>query len=341
MSRKHQHGQHFLLKAEARTLSLAQIFRLSDQAAFDLFKEARWPETDGEPICPRCGCVEHYWIGSRKQWRCKGCKHTFSVTSGALFAHHKMPLRVYIAAIALYTNTAKGFSALQLSRDLDVQYKTAFVLVHKMRESLIDTKADEMLEGEVEIDGCYVGNYIRPENKKEDRKDRRLTENQNPNKRCVITIRERSAHGEGASKTKIFVVKSENQANLKALAQANIKSDAIVHADEATGYDALHALYEMKRVNHQLHYMGENGECTNQAESYFSRFRRMHKGQVHKMSSQHLHAYANECAYREDTRRWSNGEIFADITRRCSKKPTSRNWCGYWQGNRTTERLAA
>lgn len=114
----------------------------------------------------------------------------------------------------------------------------------------------------------------------------------------MITIRERGAKGEGASKTKIFVVKSESQANLKELAKANIKNGAVVHADEATGYDALHALYEMKRVNHPLHYMGDNGECTNQAESYFARFRRMHKGQVHKMSNQHLAAYANKCAYR-------------------------------------------
>lgn len=136
-----------------------------------------------------------------------------------------------------------------------------------------------------------------------------MLENQNPNKRCVITIQERGTKGEGVSKTKIFVVKSENQVNLKELAKANIKNDAVVHADEVTEYDALHALYEMKRVNHQLHYMGDNGECTNQAESYFARFHRIHKGQVHKMSNQHLTSYANEYAYRKDTRRWSNGVL--------------------------------
>lgn len=208
----------------------------------------------------------------------------------------------------------------------------------------MDAEASEKLEGEVEIDGCYVGSYSRPENEKKNRKDRRLVENQNLNKRCIITIRQRGKQGEGASQTKVFVVKSENQANLKALAQAHIQNSTVIHADEATGYDVLHALYEMKRINHQERYRGENGECTNQAESYFSRFRRfrrMHKGQVHKMSNQHLQAYANECAYREDTRRWSTGKIFNDITTRCAKKPTSRNWCGYWQGNKTTECLAA
>jgi len=329
--------QHFLLSAKARTFSLRQIFTLSDDAAFDLFKESRWG--DGDPVCPTCGLIDkHYFIRTRKQWRCKGCGHTFSITSGTLFAHHKMPLKVYLAAIALFTNTAKGFSALQLSRELDVQYKTAFVLMHKLRESLVDGGTGKLVR-EVEIDGAYVNGYVRPENEKADRKDLRLTENQNPNKRCIITFRERGE--EGAAKTKTFVVKSENQADINKLAEDNIDDQATIHADDAKCYDALHAKFAMKRVNHQERYKGENGECTNQAESFFSRFRRMHKGQVHKMGNQHLAAYANECAYREDTRRWATGDIFSDITGRCATKPTSRNWCGYWQGNKATEKLAA
>jgi transposase-like protein len=332
-------AQHFLLSAKARSLSLVQIFTMTDEAAFDLFKESRWG--DGDPVCPTCGLIDkHYFIKTRKQWRCKGCNHTFSITSGTLFAHHKLPLKIYLGAVALFTNTAKGFSALQLSRDLDVQYKTAFVMMHKIRESLMDAETPK-LKGEVEIDGGYVNSYVRPENEKADRKDLRLVENQNPNKRCIITIRERGEKGEGAVKTKTFVVKSENQADIKKLAETHIDGEATIHADDAKCYDALHAKFDMKRVNHQERYKGDKGECTNQAESYFSRFRRMHKGQVHKMGNQNLDAYANECGYREDTRRWSTGQIFADITSRCATKPTSRNWCGYWQGNKTVEKLAA
>ena len=332
-------AQHFLLSAKARSLSLVQIFTMTDEAAFDLFKESRWG--DGNPVCPTCGLIDkHYFIKTRKQWRCKSCNHTFSITSGTLFAHHKLPLKIYLGAVALYTNTAKGFSALQLSRDLDVQYKTAFVMMHKIRESLMDAEATK-LGGEVEIDGAYVNGYVRPENEKSDRKDLRLVENQNPNKRCIITIRERGEKGEGAVKTKTFVVKSENQADIKALAETHIDGQATIHADDAKCYDALHAKFDMKRVNHQERYKGDNGECTNQAESYFSRFRRMQKGQVHRMGNQNLNAYANECGYREDTRRWSTGQIFADITGRCASKPTSRNWCGYWQGNKAVEKLAA
>ena len=152
-------GQHYLLTAKARSLSLMEIMRLSEEEAFELFKRSRW--TGGKPVCPRCGCTEHYWIGTRKQWRCKSCNHSFSVTSGTIFANHKMPLRNYLAAIAIYSNAVKGISALQLSRDLDVQYKTAFVLAHKMRESLVSVNT-ELLSGEVELDGCYVNKHVRP-----------------------------------------------------------------------------------------------------------------------------------------------------------------------------------
>ena len=212
-----QKGQHYLLSAKARSLSLMEIMRLSEKEAFDLFKQARWSGSSGDPICPRCGHKHHYWIGSRKQWRCKDCNYSFSVTSGTIFSNHKMPLRNYLAAIAIYSNTAKGVSALQLSRDLDCQYKTAFVLSHKLRESLVDATHDQ-LKGAVEMDGCYVNKHVRPKNRIEDRIDRRLKFNQNPNKRTVMVMRQRGESGKGADKTLAFFTKSENQKSTMRLA---------------------------------------------------------------------------------------------------------------------------
>ena len=132
----HTHGQHYLLSAEARSLSLMQIMRLSDEQAFDMFKEARWGK--GPVACPCCGGVEHYWLKNRSQWRCKHkeCGKQFSITSGTIFHSAKMPLRVYLAAIALYSNCAKGMSALQMSRDLDVQYKTSIFLRLRLSQLL-------------------------------------------------------------------------------------------------------------------------------------------------------------------------------------------------------------
>ncbi len=52
----------------------------------------------------------------------------------------------------------------QVSRDLDCQYKTAFVLSHKIRESMASGRPSEPLEGDVEVDGMYNGGYVRPAN---------------------------------------------------------------------------------------------------------------------------------------------------------------------------------
>ena len=340
--------QHFLLTAAARTLSVREVFELSDEEAFNLFKELRWGRGE-EVVCPECAVVERHWfLPSRRQWRCKGCGHTFSVTSGTIFAHHKLPLRVYLGAVALFTNAVKGLSALQMCRDLGVQYKTAFVLMHKLRESLMEQREEAPLSGEVEMDGAYVGGHVRPENKKEDRVDRRLAENQSPDKRCILVLREKHPSGGeepdpvGARRTLSFVIGRENRADVGALASRFIAPGTLISADESDAYDLLHAHFPMRRVNHQQEYRADDGTTNNQAESYFSRFRRMEIGQTHKFGLRYLASYANEAAYREDTRRQSNGEIFRDILAKCMGTRTHRDWCGYWQGNkRLEERLAA
>lgn len=324
-------GQHYLLSAQARSLSLIEIARLSDEEAYELFKQSRW--TDGAPVCPHCDCTDHYHIRTRKQWRCKACNHSFSVTSGTIFANHKMPLQNYLLAIALFSNCAKGMSALQLSRDLNVQYKTAWVLAHKLRESLVDVQK-EKLSGEVEMDGAYVNKHVRPFNNKTDRIDRRLAVNQNPKKRTVMVLRERGEKGKGAKVTRVFVTKTENQQDTLKLALKNIDRSATIYADEHSSYDILHSALLTRRVVHAEHYVGPNGENTNQAESFFSRFRRMQYGQTHKMDNLYMDRYANEAAYREDTRRKSNGDIFSDIVTRCATSKPSRDFAGYWQGNK-------
>lgn len=110
-------------------------------------------------------------------------------------------------AIIVFVNAVKGISASQMSRALGVQYKTSFVLLHKLRAAIVNALEQEenKLSGVVKMDGCYVGK-TRPKNKKEDRLDLRLAANQNPNKRCVLVARQR-ADDEciGAIATKTFI----------------------------------------------------------------------------------------------------------------------------------------
>ena len=101
-------SQHFLLSSKARSLSIIDIVKMSDMEAFEMFKSIRWSETNGDVVCPCCGSLEKpYFLKTRMQFRCKECFYTFSITSGTIFANHKLPLQTYLLAIALFTNSVK------------------------------------------------------------------------------------------------------------------------------------------------------------------------------------------------------------------------------------------
>jgi transposase-like protein len=313
--------QHFLLSAKARTLSLAKVLRMSDDEAHATFKAIRWAATEGEPFCPKCGCVALYEITTRKLWKCKACCAQFSVTSGTIFASRKLPIRDILAAIAIFANGAKGYAALQLSRDLDCQYKTAWVMAHKIREA-ISADLTGTLSGEVEIDGAYFGGYVKPANRKVDRVDRRLAMHRTGKRQVVVVMRER----EGRALP--FVASSE--AAGASVVASTVMPGSTVFADEATSWDNLHARFLTKRINHSEAYSTADA-CTNMAESFFSRLRRAEIGTHHHIAGPYLNAYANEMAWRENNRRVSNGEQYLAMVGAAMAHPVSRQWKGYWQ----------
>lgn len=315
-------AQHFLLTAAARTISLKAVFKMGEDKAYETFCQLRWADTDGEAVCPRCGCTETYNISTRRRFKCVACLHQFSVTSGTIFASRKLSFTDLLAAIVIFVNGAKGVSALQVSRDLDVQYKTAFVLSHKLREAMALEDAGQVLAGEVEVDGAYFGGYVKPANKREDRKDRRLAANQSGKRKVVVVGRERG----GDSMT--VVAKSEALGG--EVVASRIDHMSTVHADEASHWDTLHAKFDTQRINHSQSY--SNGlACTNQAESFFSRLRRMEVGTHHHIAGPYLSAYAGEASWREDNRRVSNGEQAGMVGAAAMASPQSRTWAGYWQ----------
>jgi transposase-like protein len=296
---------------------------MSDKEARATFQRIRWADNDGEPYCPRCGCLKVKALATRPVWKCSGCTYQFSVTAGTIFADRKRPIRDYLLAIAIFVNGVKGHSALQLSRDLNCQYKTAFVLSHKLREAIEADQRNALIAGESEIDGAYFGGYRKPANNFVDRVDRRTAEEQTGKRQVVVVIRERKG------RTLPFVFRRESDAI--PTIRDRVPLGTSVHGDESRAWDVLHAHYDMHRVNHSVTY-SQDGACTNQAESYFSRLRRAELGQHHRISGRHLHAYASEIAWREDYRRVSNGDQYGLIATFSLHHPHSRNgWRGYWQ----------
>ncbi len=315
-------SQHFLLSAASRTLKLKDIYKAGEDAAYAKFCEIRWPETQGQAVCPRCGGFEAYNISTRRKFKCKACHHQFSVTSGTIFASRKMEFTDLLAAICIIANAAKGISAIQLSRDVGCQYKTAFVLAHKIREALALETKDTILDNDVEIDGAYFGGYVRPANREVKRIDRRLRSNRSGKRRVVVALRERG----GRTLTTV----SRREADGVDFAIDRLETTARLNADEAGHWDILEAVFPVNRINHSEAF-SLNGACTNQAESYFSRLRRMVGGQHHHVSGRYLHQYAAHTAWLEDHRRESNGALASRIIRNLMVAPVSRCWKGYWQ----------
>jgi transposase-like protein len=321
-------AQHFLLSAAARSLSPGKVARMSEPGADNVFLRLRWPETDGKPVCPNCACRICYDCrrpSGQPRWRCKACGGDFSVTSGTLFAWHKLPLRTYLMAIAVFCNEVKGKSMLAFARDLDVQYKTAFVLAHKLREAMASSMSALRIGGEgrtAEIDGAYFGGHIRPENLAIERIDRRLAENQSGKRQVVVAMRERG----GRTLAQVFPAEVDAVAAIR----QRVAKGTTVHADESPAWNPLHASFAMQRINHQ-HGFSIDGACTNGAESYFSRLRRGELGHHHHIAGPYLVRYAREAAWREDFRRVSNGGQVYGVVGLAMRCRPSVDFCGYWQ----------
>jgi transposase-like protein len=321
-------AQHFLLSKAAKSLSLASVFQMKDADAEMTFRRIRWADTDGEPVCPHCGGVDAYDCRRLKgapRFRCRACVKDFSITSGTLFASHKLPLRGYLAAIAIFVNEVKGKSALALSRDLNVSYKCAFVLLHKLREAMAEELKGRIVGGKgkvAEVDSGYFGGYVKPANLKPHRADRRFVENKSGKRKAVIIIRERNGNSIPA------VFKSERKA--LAFVRSHIAPGTIVNADESPNWNDLHSRFEMKRINHEEAY-SLDGACTNWAEEFFSRMRRAEIGHHHHIAGAYLLRYAQEAAWREDNRRVSNGDQVERVAGLAMKRGKSNEFTGYWQ----------
>ena len=317
---------HFLLSAEARSLSTFDIARLSDDDAHDLFCAVRWPENRGEPVCPHCGSTAVVRHKSRRIFTCKSCGKQFSATVGTPFQSHKLPVSKILYAIAVFTNGAKGYPALQLSRDLNCQYKTAFVLLHKLREAVEAEGVSEPMSGTLEADGKVLFGKMRQRNHKRNRVDMRLKKNQNGKRRFAVTLRQRG----GRTWKKIFREESDAAEDILNF----VEPGSTVHLDENPGWnklelDLIAKGVTVKRINHQLAY-STDGACTNIAESFFSRVERSISGIHHHFSETHGECYIGELAWREDACRINNGTQFLLIAMATATFGMSK-MRGYWQ----------
>jgi transposase-like protein len=284
----------------------------SDEQCLAYLEASRWP--DGVR-CPTCGAKEISKItrvsktkNVRTQlYQCleKTCKRQFSATEGTIFHKSHLPLNKWFMAIALLVDAKKSMSALQLSRHLDCNYRTAWYLAHRIREAMVDSNGPK-LTGVVEMDETYIGGRQRGHKSKRKNKD------------VVIGVRERGGP--------VYLVHTKDATNesLWEVANKHISSDAkAIMTDENPAYNFRMSRLEKvphKRIKHKERVYVKGDVHTNTVESAFSLLKRGLIGSFHQVSIKHLQRYLNEFGYRFNRR--EDADLFEQtVSRMAGVKP--------------------
>lgn len=264
-----------------------------EAAAFEHLEEALWP--DGT-VCPHCGTIGGATklqgeAHRRGVWKCneRECRKQFTVKVGTVFEHGRMPLQKMVQAVYLMCASKKGVSAHQLHRTLEITYKSAWFLAHRIREAMRDGKLGP-LGGQnkvVEADESIVGGKAKNRAYKPE-----------PKKQNVFSLVERQG------KVRSFHVANVTGATLQPVMKAHIDRATYIITDEAPVYKKPGGEFAGHgSVNHSAdEYVRAYFWHTNTVEGYFSILKRGIMGVYHHVSEAHLHRYLAEFDFRYNTR---------------------------------------
>jgi len=266
-----------------------------------------------EPACPHCGNVGAYVTNRGFKCKAKECHKKFTVTTGTVFENSKISLRYWFAAIYLATAHKKGISSLQLSRDLNITQKTAWFLLHRVREMLTNN-APDMLTGTVEVDETYIGGKTTNKHK-----HRRELDNAKGtgsiNKTPVVAMLQRDGN------IVTIVTPIANGEAIKPFIYANVEAGATVYTDGFGAYKGLDKTYTHEVVRHDAgEYVREGNIHTNSIEGFWSQLKRGIIGTFHQVSPKHLHRYCHEFGYKYNTRKIQDTVRFADAIKNVNGK---------------------
>lgn len=270
----------------------------SEPAAIAYLEGVLWPEG---PTCPHCGNADSAKIGTLKGAstrpglkKCYACRKQFTVKVGTVYESSHIPLHKWLQATFLMCASKKGMSAHQLHRVLEVTYKTAWFMAHRIREAMAEHKLPPMGgEGKtVEADETYVGGKER--NKHKSKRDPKNIGG--VGKAMVFSLVERGG------RVRSQHLPSVNTNNLREILTAQLRSGTAVMTDDAGQYRHVGRDYAHQSVNHGIGEYVRGDAHTNTIEGYFSILKRGVTGTYHHVSQQHLRRYLAEFDFRYNER---------------------------------------
>lgn len=319
-------------------LTLTELSKLygDDDKAREKMEQLRW---NGEAFCPRedCGSYNVYRLiaktdaktaGRKGLWKCATCRKQFTVTVGTIFEGSRIPLGKWLMAIHKICSSKKGISALQLSRELELTYKTAWFMAHRIRYGMSQEPMRSKLKGTVEADETYIGG--KSKNMHPVERKRRIAGSGSHDQAPVVTLVERDG------RVKTHHMEHVTAANIKrVLRECVAPNNAFLMTDEAPVYlGAEHMFIGHQSVNHseKEYVRGSGGGAVhvNTAESVHALLKRGVMGTYHHWSKKHLHRYLAEFDFRWNHRKVSDSERTlaaigsVGIGRLVYKKPTSK-----------------
>ena len=281
-------------------------FFKEEKNGIEYYEKIRW---NGKPVCPHCKSEKPYRTNRGFKCSDKDCHKKFTVRVGTVFENSKISFRIWFAAIYLCTAHKKGISSVQLAIDLGITQKTAWFVLHRVREMLRD-KAPQMLGKDkmVEADEAYIGAKEKNKhyNKRRSSKNPDLTNEGElyKAKKTVIGIIERDG------KVVLKYVPSATKENMLTFIHKHVPKGSKIYTDEFRAYKQLNKRYSHATVQHALQVYVAGDVHTNTIENFWSVLKRGLYGIYHQVSDKHLERYLNEFASRFNTRKLATDARF-------------------------------